>query len=596
MALRVGIGALLLAVLIAAFSLQRLPGPLQADVAADAFDAPAAIRLLDDLATRYPDRRAGSPGDQAIANRVREELRRALPAASISSQEFRSDTAGGERTLENVAAALPGQPGPEIVVIAHRDALERGAKAELSGTAGLIALARAAGNGRFRHTIRFVSTSGASGGGLSGATRLARDLDGGRTAAVLVLGDLAGSPGQAPYVVPWSNGGPAAPVRLERTVVEALRQEGLHARAETGLWTQLVRRGLPATVGEQGEINQAGVPSVLLSAGGTTPPAATATVDQSRLSAYGRAALRTLYALDGTSGGIGPQQSGIIVVGQELPAWALRVLLLALVVPLLAGAAIVGITLARDGHPLTAGIAWTAGCAVGPLVAGLLAIGLGRIGLVWPAVPAPFAGAAVRTGTGAGLVVVLLTAILIATVVVARPTLTRNATGLGRPTRVTVAAGVFTTLMLVELALLVVDPMAAILVLPALLAWPAAIAPLPMLEPIHRLGLTLLGTLLPVAAGLTVTASLDVPWTQVPWWLVLMIAGGQITPVGLLLMSLLLGSFIATALTLAPRRRRRVPSDRSGGSRRPPSDREARRRAAREARDDLADAYAEGAA
>ncbi|WP_320670184.1 M28 family peptidase [Patulibacter defluvii] len=590
MPLRVGIGAVLLAVLIAAFSLQQLPDPLRADLTADAFDGPAAVRTLDELATRYPDRRAGSPGDQALTARVREELRRALPAASMAADRFRADTPDGERELENVSATLPGQPGPEIVVVAHRDALERGAKAELSGTAGLIGLARAAGNGRFRHTVRFVSTSGASGGGLAGATQLARTL-GGRTAAVLVLGDLAGRPDQAPSVVPWSNGGPAAPVRLERTVVEALREEGLHARAETGLWTQVVRRGLPATVGEQGEINQAGVPAVLLSAGGATPPRADAQVDQARLTAYGRAALRTLYALDDRGGSIGAQQSGIVLVGQELPVWALRLLLLALLAPLLVGAAIVGLTLGRDGHPLAAGAAWTAGCAVGPLVAGLLAIGLGRIGLVWPSVPAPYAGAAVRTGPGAGFVVALLAAILVATVVVARPTLTRDATGLGRPTRVTVAAGVFATLMLVVLALVVVDPIAALLVLPALLAWPAAIAPLPI-EPIHRLLLVFGGLVLPLAAGLTVTASLDVPWTQVPWWLVLMIAGGQITPVGLLLMSLLVGALIATVATFGPRpRRNRRPADRE---RRPPPDRGARRRASREAREDMADAYAEG--
>lgn len=549
--MRVGIGALLLAALIAAFSLQQQPRPLSADVTATAFDSTRGVALLDELASRYPSRRAGSAGDQALATRVGQELQRALPAATLQTEQFRADTPDGSRTLRNVSVTLLGQPGPEIVVVAHRDALERGSRAELSGTAGLIMLARAVGQARFKHTIRFVSTTGASGGGLSGATRLARTLDE-PVSAVLVLGDLAGGRSRPSQVVPWSNSVASGPLRWQRTVESALRSEGLHPTASEGLWPQLVRRGLPATVGEQGELNQAGFPSVLLSAGGAPPPAANAPVDAQRFGAYGRSALRSMHAVDAIDGTVGPQQTGLVVAGQELPAWALRVLLLAVLLPMLGAALVVGLSLARDRHPLAAGAAWTAGCAVGPLVAALVAVGLGRIGVVWPATPAPYAGQAIRTGTGAWFLVVVLLAILVATVAIARPVLTREATGRLRPTRITVAVAVFGMVALVLAVLVVTNPLAAVLLLPAALAWPAAIAPLPFLQPLHRVGLTALGALLPLAAAITVMGDLDVPVTQVPWWLVLLAAGGHITPFTLLLLSLVLGAFIATCLTLVP--------------------------------------------
>ncbi len=554
MALRVGIGAVLLAVLIAAFSLRPTPRPLTGGLGGQTFDASAAARQLDELAQRYPSRRAGSSGDALLATRMAAELRRALPTASIDRDRFRADTPDGSRELENVSATVRGRPGPGLVVVAHRDALEPGSKAELSGTAALLALARAVGESRFDHTIQFVSTSGASGGGLTGATRLARTLRG-QAAAVLVLGDVSGPVSRTPQVVTWSNRGPSAPLRLQRSVVAAMRQEGLAVSPQAGPWSQIVRRALPATVGEQGELNQARIPAVLITSGSAVPPAADAPVEAPRMGAYGRATLRTLHALDRTRVGVGAPQSELAIVGRLLPQWSLQVLLLALVLPLLFPAIVVALTLARDGHPLVPGAAWAAGCATGPLVAGLLAIGLGRIGIVSPAVPAPFAGPALELGVGSWALVVLLAAILVATVALSRPRLAREAPGPDEPTPVGVATAVFAALVAVVLTLVVLEPLAAILLLPALLAWPAALM-LPMLRPLHRWLLLGTGALLPLSALLSVSGSLDVGVVDLPWWLVLLVAGGQITPVAMLLTSIVLGALLATTLMLLPRGRR----------------------------------------
>jgi hypothetical protein len=549
--MRIGIGVLLLAALVAAFSLRGLPTPLEADLPAEAFDGAAATTMARAIARDFPERTAGSPGDASAAVAVAAELRRALPTAAVTTDEFESDTPDGRRTLRNVTAVLPGQPGPELLVIAHRDAIGRGSAAEASATAGLIGLARAAGQSRFRHTVRFVSTDGASGGGLSGATRLARTLRA-PVAAAIVLGDLSGGPDRQPMVVPWSNATRAAPLRLTRTVEEALRTEGLRPRDSEGVWMQLVRRGLPASVGEQAELNQGGIPAVLLGAGGATPPAADAAVDPGRLRAFGRSALRSLLAVDEVGQSVGPQQTGLVIAGQEVPSWALRVLLLTLLVPLAVGALVLGIAVHREGAHLLAGATWAVGCAAGPLIAGLIAVGAGRVGLAWPALPAPFAGEAVRTGFGAAVLVVVLLAILAGTTAAARPYLTREATGHHRPTRPAVAFGVFLIVLVPVLVLVVVNPLAAVLLLPALVAWPASVAPLPGVQPLHRLGLGLLGAALPFAALVTLASTLDVRLVQVPWWLVLLVAGGHIAPLNLLLTSLVAGAAIATALALVP--------------------------------------------
>ncbi|MDO9406923.1 hypothetical protein [Patulibacter sp.] len=569
MAIRIGIGALLLAALVAVFSLRALPRPLTADLPADAYDAASAMRLNTELTRTFPSRRAGSPGDAALGDRVGAELRRALPSAAIDVDEFTSDTPDGTRTLRNVSATLPGLPGPEIMIVAHRDALRRGSAAEMTGTAGLIALARAAGQNRFQHTVQFVSTSGGSGGGLSGATRLAKAAKG-RVSTVIVLGDLSGDRSRQPVVVSWGNTPSAAPLRLGRTVEAALRGEGLRPAPSESLWRQVVRRGLPATVGEQGEFDQAGVPSVLLTTTDSIASSATAPVDAGRFGASGRAAVRALLAVDMPRADVGPQQGSLVIAGRELPGWALRVLLLCLVLPLTGGALVLSIALARDGVHLLGGLAWTVGCAVGPLVAGLVAIGAGRTGLAWPALPAPFAGTAVQTGAGAWVLIGVLLLLLLVLTALARPFLTREVAGHHRPTRPSVAFGVFVVLLVTMVPLLVLDPLAAYLLVPALAAWPAAISPFPVVAPLHRAGLFLVGALLPLAAIVTVVSDLRVGIVEVPWWLVLLVAGGHITPVAMLLLSLVAGTAIATLLSVVPPVTNPVTGRRGGAPEREP--------------------------
>ena len=199
-------------------------------------------------------------------------------------------------------------------MLAHRDALDSPGLAELSGTAALLELARifrtqvpseeveprAPGRpqlvGRdLAKTLVLVSTSGGS-GGAAGARAWARAQDAGKIDAVLVLGDLASAEWHKPWVVPWSNGRAQPPLGWLRTVEAAARQEVGEDPGGSRATAQWARRALPMTVGEQGEVNRAGLPGVLLQISGERGPADGARVSRERFTTLGRAALRAVIA------------------------------------------------------------------------------------------------------------------------------------------------------------------------------------------------------------------------------------------------------------------------------------------------------------
>ena len=70
----------LFGVLIAAFALSDRPRPIGTTLAPDAFDGRAAVGLLTELDRTFPNRRRESPGDDALAQRVEDEMERAVLA------------------------------------------------------------------------------------------------------------------------------------------------------------------------------------------------------------------------------------------------------------------------------------------------------------------------------------------------------------------------------------------------------------------------------------------------------------------------------------------------------------------------------------
>jgi len=80
---------------------------------------------------------------------------------SVRSVRFTGQTIDGERSLTNVIAQRPGSTNATpIVILAHRDAAARGARAELSGTAALLELAHVFAGRETKRTIILVSSSG----------------------------------------------------------------------------------------------------------------------------------------------------------------------------------------------------------------------------------------------------------------------------------------------------------------------------------------------------------------------------------------------------------------------------------------------------
>ncbi|MCW2959205.1 MAG: hypothetical protein JWP18_2008 [Solirubrobacterales bacterium] len=544
----------LLALLAVAFALQDRPRPIGTTLAPDAFVGPTAGALLDDLEAAFPDRRPGSVGDEALSRRVAAELRRALqPGGEVRTssvvrvQRFSGRTIDGTRDLVNVIATRPGRPGPGIVVVAHRDAAERGSRAELSGTAALITLAQIAGSGRLRRTITFVSTSGGS-GGAAGAGAAVDELQN-RPDAVLVLGDMASAQTHKPYVVPFSSGRGVAPIQLRRTVEAA-------ARAQTGTdpggfraATQWVRQAFPVTVGEQGAFGKAGLPAVLLSASGERPPAADAPTSDRRLQAFGRTALRAIFALDNgptIAGGPGPvlQTARKILSGR-----AIRLLGGALMLPVLL-VAIDGFARARRRRePVGRRLVWVALTVLPFTLTGAVAMLLVLVGLIDPApgqaVPA---GALDLDGATVAAAVTLLLVFALGWVL--RGPLLRLAGIHGRVQDGWAAPAIATliVLCLVAIVVWVLNPFAAVLLAPALHLWLLAVTPDWRWPRPARL-LAVLGGLVPfLLAARSDLGSLDYSLAEGAWQGVLLVAGGGIGPLSWVLWSVVAGCGVCAAI------------------------------------------------
>src|SRR4051812_35167537 len=159
---------ILVAVIAFAFSLKDRPAPAGAASAPAAFVGERAALDLRALAARYPHRRPRSAGDEALAAAVQRRLAAAGATWRVTRVRAPGETIARARLLTTILARQAGAPGPQLVVVSHRDAAGRGAAAELSGTAAMLELARDLAGGRTRRTIVLASTSGGSGGGAPG--------------------------------------------------------------------------------------------------------------------------------------------------------------------------------------------------------------------------------------------------------------------------------------------------------------------------------------------------------------------------------------------------------------------------------------------
>lgn len=571
---RAALVPLLLVIVIAGFSLVSRPAPLGSTLAPDAFNGARAYAGLQALAQRFPDRRPGSPGDDALAAYVARSLGElAGPSGAsgsagadglstrgaaaggflLSTRHVQATTIEGERTLTTVIAERPGSTGESpIVVFAHRDAVGRGSAAELSGTAALLELARVFSQSETRRTIVLVSTSGGS-GGYAGAADFAahwgHPLD-----AALVLGDLAGAVARRPFVLSFSGAPSTGPEGLQRTLDSAVSQEAGLDPGNLGDAAEFAHFAFPLATGEESPLNKAGVPAVLLQVSGRRGPSAGEPVSEARLLGFGRSALSAIYALD--EGPNIPVSSSpqLQVGGKLLPLWAIRLLAFALLLPSLLVSVDALARLRRRREPVLPWFGWALAGALPFLLGAVSAVLLGALGILaappaqLSAVSLPADGSAPGATLVCGLVVVLA--------LIAWPMSVRR---LSLPVRPSAdAAGLAITLLLLGIALLVwlFNPYACLLLIPAAHLWPLAV------EARRRLSLgpravalsAVVAGALPVLLLLVLYArELGLGPVGLAQSAVLALAGGLVGPVAALLWSAACGClFTAILFVCAP--------------------------------------------
>ncbi|MEO8688889.1 MAG: hypothetical protein ABI611_11805 [Solirubrobacteraceae bacterium] len=565
------------ALFIAAFSLADRPAAITTPFAPAGFTGSRAFDTLQELGHAFPERPAGSGADRALAGRVAETFRTSGFRVSRSMQSER--TTGGTAQLETVVGVRPGLSSRRIVVMAHRDARGSPALAELSGTAALLELARVFKVRDLSSTLVLVSTSGGSGGN-AGALAFARSAAGDPVDAAIVLGELAGKRVHKPWIVPWSNDRDAAPMGLRRTLESAvLREVGVQAGGSRAIG-QWARRALPLTVSEQGEAARGGLPAVLLQVSGERGPSPRAAVSENRLDAFGRAAMRAVIALDARvsrneeNGPFAGEGGGIITVRRLLPDWSIRLLVGSLLLPPLLAAIDALVGARRRRLPVLRWIGWVAAATVPFLLAWLWIRLLGLTGAIdatrGPVLPdaLPLHGGRVAALASAPLVLALawlgprrvLVSRLRLPATVSGARLGRPDAGGALPRRPEVgglgaAAALGLAINVLALVVWIFNPLAAALLVPAAHGWLFATAPGTSTSSRMRAALVLIGLALPALMTVHYALALDLGPLDLAWLAFLITAGGHISPLAALLLSVLAGCLCGVVAVVRTRRR-----------------------------------------
>jgi Peptidase family M28 len=538
------------ALAIAAFSLTSRPRPLTATLAPDAFQGSTALADLKSLAAAYPERRPGSSGDEQLAGSIAHDLEGLGGTAgggfSVQTHRFSGQTIDGERTLTTVVAQRPGSTSATpIVILAHRDAAARGSQAELSGTAALLELARVFAARETRRTIILVSTSGGS-GGAAGAAAFAAGLHGPVDAAI-VLGDLAGTHVARPFVVPFSGGYGSAPLQLQRTLADAITHETGTNPGVPSTLGQLAHLTFPLTVGEQGPLDAAGIPAVLMQVSGERGPSAGGPVSLERLEGSGRAVLSTVDALDAAPEVSSTMETGVQLQRKTLPAWALQLILATLLLgPLFV--AVDGLArMRRRRAPVGRWTLWTLTCALPFFACALFAYLLGRLGILAAAPPSPAVHGALPLD-GSATAALIAVALVLGLAWIEWRTLVRRLGWGSRPDPEVAGLSMLLVLLGVSLLVWALDPFTALLFVPAVHLWLLLAAPELRPRPLGSLALVGLGLAPLLLLVVFYARQLGLGPGEVPWTAVLLVAGGHVGLAGALLWSIAFGCAAAAVM------------------------------------------------
>jgi len=548
---RTSLMAVVVAVIVVAFSLENQQGAVGTTLPPEAFNGQTAYVDMRGLVHNFPSLRPGSNADGLLAGEVATALRK--DGLAVSTSRATARTVDGTRTLTTVTGTMAGQSaGGSIVVVAHRDAAGPTTPADLSGTAVLLELAQVLAGETQERSVVLASTSGSA--GAAGATQLARRL-GTPVDAVIALGDMTSPKVRQPVIVPWSDGQQVAPPMLRNTVAAALGAQANLPPGSPGLVAQFSHLAFPLAVTEQGPFGRIGDPAVLLSMSGERAPAAGQLPSAARLAALGRTVQQTINALE-TAGSVPAPSAYLIWDSKVIPAWAVRLMVLALILPVLL-TMVDGLARARRrGNPILRWLLWVLAGAVPFVLAVLVVLGAKVTGVLATPPPAPLGAGAMPLG-GAGTAVIVLSAVVIlGLLLVRRPLVAALARRpLGKPANAGAGAAVLLVLCAVALAIWVRNPFAAALLVPALHLWMWVLDPdIRIPRPLVAL-MVLVGIAPPVIVILYYSQSLGLSPVQIVWNGVLLIAGGYIGLLAAVQWSVVLGCLVSV-ISIAARRPR----------------------------------------
>ncbi len=141
------------------------------------FDASSAYDYAKTLATRFPERAIGTPGNKAAAQWIESEFERL--GLRTEKQLFEARVAGKKTDGRNIVGIREGIRDEFIVLIAHYDLpfhVRQGAMDNASGVGVLIELARALSHEKPTKTLLFVASDGEE-WGMLGARHFVRSFE-----------------------------------------------------------------------------------------------------------------------------------------------------------------------------------------------------------------------------------------------------------------------------------------------------------------------------------------------------------------------------------------------------------------------------------
>jgi hypothetical protein len=390
--------------------------------------------------------------------------------------------------------------------------------------------------------------------------------------AVIVLSNLGARDASGdPLVLGWSDDAGRGNFGVERTVASSLREELGRVPHQEGAFAQFARLTFPVAPGAQGVLLAAGIDAARLSGSGELRPARSGEhVDVQRYGALGRAALRVVSSLDASNEE--PQHGPpayIQFAGKLMPTWPVRLLALAFVLPALIAGIDAFARARRRREPVAVWLVWLASALL-PFVLGLaLALLLVLVGIAKDAPPAPLDPRSIVLDTGAwGTLIATALAVALAWVL-ARSSVLRRAATLPDASAPGAACIASLALSLLVLALVVTNPYAALLLVPAVHLW--MLATLTDVRWRGGLVMFLLGLLPVVWVALYYLVHFDLGPIQGAWYLFLLVTGNQtgvFTTACLVVLAAITGSVAAILLARA-RRGDEAGAPRRGG-RKPP--------------------------